>query len=202
MKQVSIIGGSDSWQLAPRDSECWGVTGTVTYRPVDRAFDMHDLTWTEDDWYRHYRIWVGPYKTEEQMRKKAFSRWHAVEYEIRAIKEARIPFYSVRAYENIPSSVAYPIDDVISRFDDDYFSSTFDYTIALALHEGYEKIDIYGCQMDAADEYAYQQPSFSYWLGIAKGMGVKFKVHGQSNLLQTSRGLMYGYNSPRSDRRI
>ena len=198
MKQVNILGLEASWKLAPLEGECWGITGTITARPVTRSIDMHDLTWCKEQWLDHYRIWIGPYRTEEQMVNKAVVRWHGLQVELEAIRRTNTPLYSVRTYPDIPSSVAYPLDEVIKYFQCDYFSSSFDYAIALAIYEGYERIDIYGCQMSAKDEYIYQRPSFSYWLGMAKGLGIAFKIHGNSELMSTSRNLLYGYNTDRS----
>ena len=199
MKNVMILGLAASWKLAPLEGECWGITGTVTARRVDRVFDMHEVTWDKEHWLEHYRTWIGPYKTDQQMIDKAVIRWHGMQHELEVVKKLGVPFYSVRTYPDMPSSVAYPIKEVVAHFDDDYFSSSFDYAIALAIYEEYDRIDIYGCNMSASDEYVYQRPSFSYWLGIAKGLGIAFKVHGNTELMKTSRNLMYGYNTPRRE---
>ena len=54
--------------------------------------------------------------------------------------------------------------------------------------------------MCAKEEYGHQRPGFSYWLGIAKGLGVACKIHGETELMTTFENMMYGYNTPRMDR--
>jgi len=194
MKQVSIVGLAPSWRWAPETGEVWGITGLISSRPVTRVIDMHDVRWNKEQWLHHYRAWIGKYKTENQMIQKAVFRWHGLQDELRKIKETNTPLYTIYEYPELPSSHAYPLKEIISHFDEDYFSSSFDFAIALAIYEGYERIDIYGANMSAKDEYVYQRPSFSYWLGICKGMGVTFKIHGETELLKNENNLIYGYN--------
>ena len=93
----------------------------------------------------------------------------------------------------------YPLKAVIQRFGTDYFSSTVDYAIALALHEGQTEIDLYGVNMANPGEYAYQKPGADFWCGVAIGMGVKLKVHGQwSSLMRTQDNMLYGYGTKQS----
>lgn len=88
----------------------------------------------------------------------------------------------------------YPLKEVIERFHTDYFGSTVDYAIALALYEGEKEIDLYGVNMANPGEYAYQKPSADFWCGVAIGLGVKLRVHGiWSSLMKTQDGLLYGY---------
>lgn len=197
MKQVNIVGLGPSWKDAPLDGEVWGITSLINVRPVSRVIDMHDLTWDKEQWLGHYRIWIGEYKSETQMIQKAILRWHGLQDQLLKIQATGTPLYSVKQYPQLPSSVEYPLKTIVAHFDEDYFSSSFDYAIALALYEGYEWLDIYGANMSASDEYIYQRPSFSYWLGICKGMGIPFKIHEPTSLMKTSKDLVYGYNTPR-----
>ena len=89
---------------------------------------------------------------------------------------------------------SYPLSYVMERFKTDYFSSTVDYAIALALFEGHREIDLYGVNMANTGEYAYQKPGADFWCGVAKGMGVDLNVHGaMSSLMRTKDNLLYGY---------
>ena len=89
----------------------------------------------------------------------------------------------------------YPLDDVVAYFGSDYFGSTVDYAIALAVFRGFTEIDIYGVNL-IDDEYAYQKPSMEYWIGMARGRGVKVTVNGSyTKLLKTRDGKLYGYDT-------
>ena len=90
----------------------------------------------------------------------------------------------------------YPLQAVIERFGTDYFNSTVDYAIALALHEGHKEINLYGINMISHSEYAYQKPGVDFWCGVAIGMGVKVIAHGGlTSIMKTRDGLLYGYGT-------
>jgi hypothetical protein len=95
----------------------------------------------------------------------------------------------------VPTSVAYPFEEVSAHFGERYFASTFDYAMAKAIYDDYDRIDLYGVKMSAAGEYEHQIKSAHFWLGIAKGLEKSVVVHGESSLLKTKTGLIYGYNT-------
>jgi hypothetical protein len=88
----------------------------------------------------------------------------------------------------------YPFKEVCSRFDTDYFSSTLDYAIALALYKEYDEIHLYGVTMSLAD-YSTLKCGADFWCGMARGMGVKLKVHGETTVMKTTDGKVYGYDT-------
>ena len=91
----------------------------------------------------------------------------------------------------------YPLSEISNYFNTDYFSNTVDYAIALALYKGYEEIDLYGVNMEEGTEYRYQKPSVEFWIGIAKGMGVKIRAFGEhSSIMRTRDKKLYGYDIP------
>ena len=90
---------------------------------------------------------------------------------------------------------SYPFTEITERFDTDYFSSTVDYAIALALYRKYTEINLYGVTLGFAD-YGKLKCGCDFWCGYAKGLGVKIKVHGQSNVMKTVDGKIYGYDLP------
>lgn len=95
----------------------------------------------------------------------------------------------------------YPLQEIIKKFNTDYFSNTVDYAIALALYEGFNDIHLYGVNMISGGEYAYQKPGVDFWCGYAKGMGVSVTVHGLiSTIMKTRDGLLYGYGIQQKQR--
>jgi hypothetical protein len=98
---------------------------------------------------------------------------------------------------DFPQSVTYPIDTLVSQFGRDYFHSTVDYMLALAIFEGFEEIGVWGVDMAHDSEYEHQRPSGSYWLGQAEGRGIKVTIPGESSLLRKMH--RYGYEPPPSD---
>ncbi len=90
----------------------------------------------------------------------------------------------------------YPFKEISELFDTDYFSSTVDYAIALALYEGYGEINLYGVTMTATSDYYKLKAGCDFWCGYAKGLGVKVVVHGDSAVMKTTDGMVYGYDVP------
>ncbi len=96
---------------------------------------------------------------------------------------------------------SYPLQEIMDEFDTDYFSSSVDYAIALAIYERFKAIHLYGCNMIKGSEYSFQKPGVDFWCGMAKGRGVKVIVHGEeATAMRTHDQLMYGYGIPQQKR--
>jgi len=89
----------------------------------------------------------------------------------------------------------YPLKEIIEYFGTDYFSNTVDYAIALALYEGFTEIDLYGVNLSCLSEYIYLKAGVEYWIGRAQGMGAKVRAYGESSVLKTKDGKLYGYGT-------
>lgn len=89
---------------------------------------------------------------------------------------------------------SYPIEDIKHFFKTDYFSGTIDYMIALAIYEGAKEIDLYGVSVSSGG-YLYQKPGIDYWCGQAMGRGIEVGIYGESTIMKTIDGLMYGYGT-------
>ncbi len=100
----------------------------------------------------------------------------------------------------VPSSVKYPLDDICREFLHNlsvqearvkYFTSTAAYAIALALYKGYRRIVFYGIELASNTEYYTQQPGFTFWVGVAVGLGVKVDFYCGSGIFDKP---LYGYD--------
>lgn len=107
---------------------------------------------------------------------------------IRMCKERNVPYMGIDEY---------PLDAVVNHFGTDYFSSSFDYAIALAIYKEYKEIHLYGINMTKTAEYAWQRPGANFWCGMAKGRRIEVVLHnrGMSSLMRTDGGLLYGYDT-------
>ena len=90
--------------------------------------------------------------------------------------------YMQEPYESVPNAKAYPFDEVAKSIGAYYFNSSIAYPFALAIHEGAEEIGLWGVDMDAGEEYAYQRPNMEYLIGIARGKGIKVHIPDESPL--------------------
>jgi hypothetical protein len=155
--KVAIVGLSPaSHSLAPWGSdewEVWGLAWDGYWAGMDRVFEMHDMALLK----KHYA--GKPYFAKLQ-------EMHQTLYMPESV------------YENV---TRYPLEAVIESVGD-YFCSSIAYMLALAIHEKADEIAIYGVDMKANEEYAYQRPNIEYLIGLARGRGIKVTIPDQSPL--------------------
>jgi len=196
MKKVAIIGCAPGWKDAPETGERWGITNIILRRDLTRMFDIHDLTWTIQQWYDHYMLWMPEFYGPNALLARATEREAQVKSVFARVKKLKIPLYSTAKYKGVPTSRLYPIKKVSEHFQSRFFTSTVDYVFVLALFEEFEHIDFYGVKMTFGSEYAHQLRSFHYWIGLARGMGVTVNIHGTGvSVLKSRNDMMYGYNT-------
>ena len=118
-------------------------------------------------------------------------------------KEQPFPIYMLEKYPEVPSAIAYPLEEVCAKLlpnvrrgqnweqsiRNDYLTSSFAWQCALALFLGAKQVGAWGYEMSTDTEYRYQKGSTEFWLGVAAGMGVKVLVPPNCHLLQ---GKIYG----------
>jgi hypothetical protein len=176
MKPLIIAGGSDGIKYIPyeKDYEIWGITDNAirTLKRFDVLFDPHKLS-----------------HAKKNKRLKNY-------YEI--LTTLKQPIYMRRHFKQIPSSIQYPRTEIVKKYGELFFSS-FDYMMALAIHLGYKEIYIYGIDMAVQQEYLYQRPSAMYWVGIARGSGIKVTIQKDSGLNMTGMYALHNSNSSRVD---
>lgn len=170
--RVNIIGSAPGWEDCPvNDGFIWGVNNMHLLRDVDRIVDIH----------------VSRLNLQETK-----DRIHFEE-----LLEKDIEAYLHSEFSDMPNVKRYPLEEIQKEFNGiDYFGSGIDYIIALAIYEGATEIHIYGVYMKGGGEYAHQKPSVEFWLGVCVGRGIYIEVHGETTLLHTHNGLMYGYQTP------
>lgn len=115
-------------------------------------------------------------------------------------KQQQIPVYMQKVDPRVPMAVEYPLNEVVNKYlynftrgdaINTYMTSTPCYAIALALLQGYERIELYGIEMETNSEYIYQRDGVGLWLGIALGLGVEVNIVETSTMFQSP---LYGYD--------
>ncbi len=168
--EVALIGKSPGRELAPEHGgsvTTWGVNDIVRHRQVGVCFwmDRRILADTNQD-----RVVTA------------------------SVNKTNTPMYSVQKWEDIPTSIAYPIDNVTKFFGVDYFADSCCYMLALAIYQGFSHIKMYGWTYAWGSVYVVQRPCVEYWLGVAMGRGVKVSIFGEhSALFQTHRKDRYSF---------
>ena len=177
---VNILGKGTGWKEIENAPEgfIYGCNDAFLRTPeVTHAFHMHNM----DDFG----------KAEKTASSTRLCKTYANEM------RPDMRFITLEHWSEIPSSEAYPLDEIIEKFGVCYFTSTIDYMIAYALNEGAKEINLYGINMSVKSEYAYEKPGAEFWIGMAMGMGVKVNLQTEHTSLMKSRdGLLYGYLTP------
>lgn len=170
--KVAIVGFAPTTRdLAPFGDpsfQIWGLNHLWPEIPRwDVWFDMHAPAWSK----AHLAHWA--------------------EHEAWLKQDHQKPLYMLDKYPEYPSSIRFPIEAVTERFGS-YFTCGPAYMIALAIFVGAVEIQVWGMDMRHDTEYSAQRPCTEWWLGIARGLGIRVVVPEQSALLGQGQPL-YGY---------
>ena len=151
---VALVGFAETTRdLAPwddPDTEIWGLNEAYLQpfmKRWDRWFQLHP----EDNFNRDTN-------TNDPDHPKWLRKKH------------KKPIYLQEAYPYIPDAIKYPLDEVIANYGD-YLMSSFAFMLALAMLEGFERIELYGFEMGTHTEYHYQKANAEYLIGFARGAG-------------------------------
>jgi len=98
---------------------------------------------------------------------------------LKRLDDIWVPLYMQK--DDYPSAVKYPLKQVIA-LGKDYFQSSIAYMIGLAILEDYKEIGLFG--ISAEEDYGNQRANMEYWLGIARGRGIKVTVQEGGSLFK------------------
>lgn len=182
-KKVCIIGCAPSknevdWNQ--ENTEYWGVNNlhvTEKEKPFSRWFEIHPIQYDPAS-----NLWTRRWKPE--------FRGQSVNDYIKSLASLSCPVYMQVQWPQIPNSVRYPIEEIIMNYGR-YFTNSISYQLALAMHEGFTEIQVFGVDMAVGSEYTHQRASCEFFLGLAAGKGIKVVVPNTSDLLKNR--FMYAY---------
>lgn len=186
MKTVALVGFAETTRDAVVQSkadEIWTVNWAYHYNfipRIDRLFEMHP-------------VWVYPKSTKiEYDKMRSHWRW---------LHQARsYPVYMLQHVPGVPNCISFPLKEVVEHLFGtklqkggdslSLFKSSVDYMLALAIHEGFERIELYGIEMGSDTEYRYQREGCMFWVGQAIARGIEVYVPENAVLFS---GKKYGY---------
>jgi hypothetical protein len=218
--KVAICGmATTSRHLAPWDDdsfEIWGLNESYYgghvgpdkkpfLKRADRWLQLHPA-W---DYFRPHKFnhlrhpqWLrnDPWTEEELAAKegdelyKEFLSWGATREQRR---RTDFPIYMLEKDDSIPGSTVYPIREILESYGENsdvakWFTNSYAYMCALAIHLGFEEIHNYGFEMSSEEEYGNQRPCATFWNGIAIGKGIKV-VEPPGCRLLGQHDVLYGY---------
>jgi len=190
-RRIAILGFARTYIDAPFTDatvEIWGMNELYKLIPRwSRWFELHDTG---------YLGKTARAETPDEPTKHL--EW------LRAQAPAR-PIYMLRAFDDIPASVAYPLERVAARFGR-YFTSTVGYMLALAIDEILaerpdpavpvpgEWIGLYGIDLGSEVEYMQQRPNAEYLVGWARGLGIPVAIPDTAAICHAAG--LYGFEPP------
>lgn len=185
--KIALIGSApSSIRLAPYDNPEWTIWGcSPGAYPIVRRVDA---------WFELHR-WEPPVIGDPVLQVP----WFSPEYCAWLAKLAShdVPVYMESAVPEVPSSVAYPVADMVDKYGPYFFTSSLSWMLALALEQpGIEEIGLWGVDMSATEEYGYQRAGCHFFATIAAQRGVRIVVPPESDLLYPKPLYAIGESDP------
>lgn len=111
------------------------------------------------------------------------------------------PIITSTAYDEFPTSERFPLEPVLQDLKTPYFNSTVAYALALAIHEGFAKISLYGCDFTYPDVERAEagRGCVEYWMGRAVERDIQLGIGQSTSLMDmiVPNGIkFYGYVEP------
>ena len=179
MKTVAVVGFAESSLVFAKDSkadEMWSVNFAWDYGVprIDRLFEIHPIE-------------VLVYNANLGKRDKKHLDWLQQEHDFTIYTYAdytgeHILDGVIDSPPRIPNSVPYPFEKLDGIFENlhrqnrptqIYMPSTVSYMLAMAIFEGFERIEMYGIEMAGSTEYMYQKAGTEALLMYAMGKGIE-----------------------------
>jgi|TARA_R100000306_G_scaffold51580_1_gene48576 hypothetical protein len=171
-RKVCLVGYSSytrEWANEQEpDVEVWGINECHHFlKQYSRWYQMHPRTWKES---------LAVSKNVELPR----NCWGRDPGHVVFLQSCGVPLYMRQAYSDLPSSIEYPLLEILDRFGH-YLTSTPAFSLAHALYEHLEgdeisEIRMAGIELGVGTEYYHQRPCMEYLLGWARGLGIEIKL--------------------------
>ncbi len=92
------------------------------------------------------------------------------------VYESWLPGEFQRVFTAFPGPYRqYPVQFMLKKYGP-VFGSSISWMIAKAIEDGYQKINIFGCDMASKEEYIYQRDTFFYMCGRAEAYGIEINI--------------------------
>ena len=206
MSKLVLVAKGPGFDQAPSKGEVWGLGTYFMYRHCTMAFEAHDLSWSLSECIRHVIFATGDMLTPREVYERGEWKYRLNKIKANYINKFNVPYMSIAKYDEnnpvqgvvVPSSIEYPLSDVLFSVlrGRNYLQGSFSFMLAYAIYlDKYDHIEVYGCDLAAKEEWAYQKPNVEYIWGIAEGRGIRMDIMTESSLLTTPNDAIYGYLS-------
>lgn len=203
MKTLRLLGLGlslyEAQPIPPTGVEVWGLQYTWKSHQLDRAFVMDEEAWI-------------------------VSKNNTLGRDIvKEINSYEFSVYVSKPWANLDKWVEYPLEHVVSGIPNlkhrvlektergeewtevqgKYFLNSFCYMLALAIFEGFERIELYGIDManmngrlSPNETWEDERSCVSFWVGVAIGRGIEVVISGGSRVtkpISPDSPTLYGY---------
>lgn len=168
-EKLAIVGyATSSRDMAPFNDPEWEIVGlNQLYRFIPRA----------DFWCDIHENW-----NEENVEGTDHEAW---------LRDCGMPILMFATQPQLPTSVKFPLHDIIAKHGIDYFTSTISYLIAWGIYQGYKTLGLFGIDLIVGTEYEVQKACAEAWLLYAHGRDIQIVLPPNCALLKHTH--RYGY---------
>ncbi|HEB27351.1 MAG TPA: hypothetical protein ENI05_06190, partial [Porticoccus sp.] len=180
-ENIAILGSApSSILLAPFDDPTWSIWGTspscwaqLQGRRTDVWFEVHN--------YRPYPPGQSTAPGTKPWFSPEFNQW---------LREHKGTVFMTEGHPDIPGCVQYPFKEMIAKHGEYHFGSSVPEMLALAIEQMPKSIGLFGVDMAAGEEWAYQRPACQHFIGVAHALGIEIVLPPESDLMRPN--LVYG----------
>lgn len=182
--KICLMGSApSSIALAPFGDPEWKIYGCSPglYASVPRV----------DAWFEMHR-WEPPVIGKPHLQKA----WFSPEY-VAWMAGLKCPVWMFQKVPEIPTSDAYPVDLMVTKFGNYFMTSSLSWMFAMAIDQilldrekngertpWTDKIALYGVDMSATEEWGYQRAGCHFFANLAHNLGIEVVVPPESDLLR------------------
>lgn len=178
---IAILGSApSSTQLAPFNDQKWAIWCTSPSVFATVASKRSDV------WFELHR-WL-PY-SPGQSGQAGTRPWFSPEFR-QFLREYQGTVFMTEQQPDIPGCVRFPYKELLDEFGPYHFTSSVAWMLAYAIKQNPKKIGLFGIDMAADSEWAYQRPGCQHFIGVAKAMGIEIVLPPESDLMRHST--LYG----------
>lgn len=199
-EHIAIIGSAvSSTLLAPFEDQKWSlwccspaVFAQVASKRSDVWFELH--RWMPYAPGKSQEAGVRPWFSPEYAQYLAAHKGPVFMTDTRCMREMGSwqelyeKFGTV--HPTIPKSVPFPYEFLLRKHGPYHFSSTIAWMLALALEQAPKAIGLFGVDMAADEEWAYQRPGCQHFIGLARALGIQVVLPPESDLMR--HATLYG----------
>lgn len=177
--KIALIGSApSSVHLAPYKDMSWAVwaVSPACYPVVPRS----------EVWFETHRFAPAPPGPDRNA--PGTKPWFSPEFT--AFLAAHPLVFMNEKHPSIPNSERLIFEELVAKYGPYHFTSTVAWMLAMAIELKPKTIGLWGIDMSAHEEHAYQRPGCQHFLGLAMQLGINVVLPPESDLMQP--GPSYG----------